>query len=93
MLQSLHMPTIRELEDLIIDGIYLDLIGGKLDQKYQQLEVEYVLGRDVEEAYKLVAKVGATEITTPAMADGFQRKAKRQQLAHQNNAMRRARLL
>ena len=43
------MPTIRELEDLIIDGIYLDLISGRLDQKYQQLEVEYTLGRDVEE--------------------------------------------
>ena len=43
------MPTIRELEDLIIDGIYLDLISGRLDQKYQQLEVEYALGRDVEE--------------------------------------------
>ena len=43
------MPTIRELEDLIIDAIYLDLISGRLDQKYQQLEVEYALGRDVEQ--------------------------------------------
>ena len=42
------MPTIRELEDLIIDAIYLDVIRGKLDQKEQQFEVEYTLGRDVE---------------------------------------------
>lgn len=42
------MPTIRELEDLIIDGIYLDLIRGKLDQKAQQFEVEYAIGRDLE---------------------------------------------
>lgn len=42
------MPTIRELEDLIIDAIYLDIIRGKLDQKEQQFEVEYTIGRDLE---------------------------------------------
>jgi len=41
------MPTIRDLEDLIIDAIYLDVIRGKLDQKEQQLEVEYTMGRDL----------------------------------------------
>lgn len=48
LLQALQMPTIRELEDLIIDAIYLDLLRGKLDQKQQQFEVEYTLGRDLE---------------------------------------------
>lgn len=42
------MPTIRELEDLIIDAIYLDILRGKLDQKEEQLEVEYTMGRDLE---------------------------------------------
>ena len=42
------MCTIRELEDLIIDAIYLDILRGKLDQKEQQLEVEYTMGRDLE---------------------------------------------
>ena len=42
------MPTIRDLEDLIIDAIYLDILRGKLDQKEQQLEVEYTMGRDLE---------------------------------------------
>ena len=41
------MPTIRDLEDLIIDAIYLDVIRGKLDQKEQQFEVEYTMGRDL----------------------------------------------
>jgi COP9 signalosome complex subunit 7 len=41
------MPTIRDLEDLIIDAIYLDILRGKLDQKEQQLEVEYTMGRDL----------------------------------------------
>ena len=42
------MPTIRELEDLIIDAIYLDIVRGKLDQRAQQFEVEYTMGRDLE---------------------------------------------
>lgn len=42
------MPSVRELEDLIIDAIYLDLLRGKLDQKEGQLEVEYTMGRDLE---------------------------------------------
>lgn len=48
LLQALQMPTIRDLEDLIIDAIYLDILRGKLDQKEQQLEVEYTMGRDLE---------------------------------------------
>jgi len=47
LLASLQMPTIRDLEDLIIDAIYLDVIRGKLDQKDQQFEVEYTMGRDL----------------------------------------------
>ena len=47
LLRTLQIPTIRELEDLTIDGIYLDLMRGKLDQRYQQFEVEYVIGRDL----------------------------------------------
>jgi COP9 signalosome complex subunit 7 len=42
------MPSIHDLEDLIIDAIYLSLLRGKLDQKEQQLEVEYTMGRDPE---------------------------------------------
>ncbi|KAK7462836.1 hypothetical protein VKT23_007413 [Stygiomarasmius scandens] len=48
LLQALDMPTVRELEDLIIDAIYLDILRGKLDQKEEQLEVEYTMGRDLE---------------------------------------------
>ncbi|KAG9223453.1 hypothetical protein PLEOSDRAFT_1088284, partial [Pleurotus ostreatus PC15] len=48
LLKALDMPSIRELEDLIIDAIYLDILRGKLDQKEEQLEVEYTMGRDLE---------------------------------------------
>ncbi|KAH9836629.1 uncharacterized protein C8Q71DRAFT_857849 [Rhodofomes roseus] len=48
LLEQLEMPTIRELEDLIIDAMYLEIISGKLDQKEQQFDVEYTVGRDIE---------------------------------------------
>lgn len=48
LLRVLDMPTIRDLEDLIIDAIYLDIVRGKLDQRAQQFEVEYTMGRDLE---------------------------------------------
>ncbi|TFK71684.1 hypothetical protein BDN72DRAFT_837235 [Pluteus cervinus] len=48
LLRELDMPNVRELEDLIIDAIYLDILRGKLDQKEGQLEVEYTMGRDLE---------------------------------------------
>ena len=44
----LQVSSVRELEDLIIDAIYQDVIRGKLDQKEHQFEVEYTMGRDLE---------------------------------------------
>jgi COP9 signalosome complex subunit 7 len=57
------MPSIRDLEDLIIDAIYLNLLRGKLDQKEQQLEVEYTMGRDL--------KPGQIEGVLAALRDWF----------------------
>ncbi|KAI0344046.1 hypothetical protein BDW22DRAFT_1355330 [Trametopsis cervina] len=48
LIDMLQVSTIRELEDLIIDAIYLEVIRGKLDQKEQQFKVEYTMGRDLE---------------------------------------------
>lgn len=48
LLSALEISNIRELEDLIIDAVYLDILRGKLDQKEQQFEVEYTMGRDLE---------------------------------------------
>ncbi|KZT09073.1 uncharacterized protein LAESUDRAFT_811135 [Laetiporus sulphureus 93-53] len=66
LLETLHMPNIRELEDLIIDAIYLDIIRGKLDQKEQQFDVEYTVGRDVEpgKIEKLLASLQSWASTT-----------------------------
>lgn len=48
LLEELDIRNVRDLEDLIIEAIYADIIQGKLDQKNSQLEVDYAgLGRDV----------------------------------------------
>ncbi|CAG8474098.1 6853_t:CDS:2 [Ambispora gerdemannii] len=47
LLQYLDISNVRELEDLIIEAIYQDVIKGKLDQKKKQLEIEYTMGRDL----------------------------------------------
>eukprot|EP01133_Synstelium_polycarpum_P007765 gene7765-9109_t len=48
LLQSqLEIPNVRELEDLVIESIYSNIIRGKLDQKNKHLEIEFAIGRDV----------------------------------------------
>ncbi|KAI8643905.1 hypothetical protein BD408DRAFT_414080 [Parasitella parasitica] len=48
LLQSyLDIPTVRELEDLIIDAFYQGILTGKLDQRQRQLQVMHSMGRDL----------------------------------------------
>ncbi|KAG0142345.1 hypothetical protein CROQUDRAFT_673594 [Cronartium quercuum f. sp. fusiforme G11] len=47
LLVSLEIGTFQELEELIIDAIYSNIIEAKLDQKYLQVEMESCIGRDV----------------------------------------------
>jgi COP9 signalosome complex subunit 7 len=47
LLKELQIESVRELEDLIIDGIYAQIIRGKLDQLNSRLNVEYAIARDI----------------------------------------------
>jgi len=47
LLSELDIKNVRDLEDLIIEAIYADIIHGKLDQKDSQLEVDFAVGRDI----------------------------------------------
>jgi len=47
MMQELGLPTIRDVENLIIASIYEGIITGKLNSEKQQFVVEETLGRDV----------------------------------------------
>lgn len=47
-LSAFHPSLIRELEDVIIDAIYAGIISARFDQSRQRVEVESVMGRDVQ---------------------------------------------
>jgi hypothetical protein len=48
LLKKLQIKSVRELEDLIIDAMYADLISGKLDQINQLFRVTRCQCRDVK---------------------------------------------
>lgn len=47
LLQTLEVSSVRDLEDLIIDAMYNNVLGGKLNQESGTLSVDWVIGRDV----------------------------------------------
>ncbi|KAJ9123702.1 hypothetical protein QFC24_003476 [Naganishia onofrii] len=48
LLPVLDQPSIRALEDLIIDSIYAGIISGRMDQASARFSVDWVLGRDLD---------------------------------------------
>ncbi|VEL43396.1 unnamed protein product [Protopolystoma xenopodis] len=48
-MDKLSISSLRELEDLIIDLMYLEAITGKLDQQRALLDVDSAIGRDVKQ--------------------------------------------
>lgn len=58
LLKYLDITSVRQLEDLIIDAMYQDVLKGKLDQKEACLEIEYTIGRDLEPATGLELLLG-----------------------------------
>lgn len=48
LLPALDLTSARELEDLIIEALYSDLLKARINQKRQLLEVDSVVGRDVK---------------------------------------------
>ena len=48
LLDELDMKNLRQLEDLIIEVIYANVVQGKMDQLNNRLEVEQTIGRDIK---------------------------------------------
>jgi len=44
------LASVREVEDLIIEGISCGIMNGKLDQKCSRFEVDFVIGRDIRQS-------------------------------------------
>lgn len=49
LFKKLKLNSCRELEDLVIELFYLNVLTGKLDQQKAMLEVESAVGRDIHE--------------------------------------------
>ncbi|NXD86523.1 CSN7A protein, partial [Halcyon senegalensis] len=47
LLEQLQLKNVRQLEDLVIEAVYADVLRGSLDQRNQRLEVDYSIGRDI----------------------------------------------
>lgn len=45
--KELSTSNVRELEDLLIDAIYSNIIDGKMDQKNSCIEIESTIARDI----------------------------------------------
>ncbi|XP_067950946.1 COP9 signalosome complex subunit 7b-like [Watersipora subatra] len=71
LLKELDLHNVRELEDLIIEAIYAGVIKARMDQNHQRLEVNYVIGRDVEKS-KLPELLNILERWTQACTDNLE---------------------
>jgi len=47
LMKDLDVQSVRDLEDLVIDCVYANLLQGKLDQRKKAFEVQWVMGRDL----------------------------------------------
>ena len=48
LMEALDMNNVRDMEDLILDTIYEELIFAKLDQSLKIVQIDYAMGRDVK---------------------------------------------
>jgi len=96
--ETLDIHIIRDLEDLIIDAMYQDLIRGKLDQQQSIFEVEWSMGRDVktEEVKDILAALSNWSRMTGALLESMDKKIKKikeEQLENDNLRIRQNVLL
>ena len=52
--EALKIDNVRDLEDLIINGTYSNVIQGKLDQRAAHFEVDFAMARDIKRVIKYV---------------------------------------
>jgi hypothetical protein len=76
---TLDIHVIRDLEDLIIDAMYQDVIRGKLDQQRSTFEVEWSMGRDVksEGVNDILVALNNWSRMTGALLESMDRKIKK----------------
>merc|ERR1719232_1150353 len=93
LMSELDINTVRELEDLVIEGISAGVIQGKLDQKSSHFEVDYVIGRDIRKSDigSIVSVLNAWCDNCDNMIKGIESQVdkvnveRQQPLSHKNN--------
>ncbi|GAA5813064.1 hypothetical protein MFLAVUS_006531 [Mucor flavus] len=62
----LNIPTVRDLEDLIIEAFYQGIFTGKLDQRQRQLQVMFSMGRDLrpQQLDETITALGSWSVST-----------------------------
>ena len=90
--EELRMYDVRELEDLILDTIYLGLVGGKLDSKNEFLCVDFAIGRDVkaDDLEEIQRVLAAWQAKASALVETIDRKVNEARGRLQSDAMERA---
>ena len=58
--KSLHIDSVRELEDLIIEGTSQNVVQGKLDPKERRFEVAYAMTRDIPKVKATITQMQCT---------------------------------
>ncbi|XP_058524855.1 COP9 signalosome complex subunit 7a-like [Ochotona princeps] len=48
LLEALALRNVQQLEDLVIEAMYADVLRSSLEQNNQRLEVDYSIGRDIQ---------------------------------------------
>eukprot|EP00128_Syssomonas_multiformis_P007946 Colp12_sorted_trinity150504_noHs@33718 len=71
LVEALQINNIRELEDLIIDAIYAEIIHGKLDQQKQHLVVDDAIGRDIKpnQLDEMIETLSSWSVTAAALLE------------------------
>lgn len=62
----MNIPTVRDLEDLIIEAFYQGIFTGKLDQRQRQLQVMFSMGRDLrpQQLDETITALGSWSVST-----------------------------
>jgi COP9 signalosome complex subunit 7 len=100
--EALDIHVLRDLEDLIIDAMYQDVVRGKLDQQQGMFEVEWAMGRDMktEEIQGLLIALNNWSRMAGALLESMDKKIKKikveqaegDSLRTKNNAILRERI-
>ncbi|KAI8346290.1 hypothetical protein B0O80DRAFT_419545 [Mortierella sp. GBAus27b] len=91
LLEYLEIANVRQLEDLIMDAIYQNVINASLDQKLKLVEVHSAMGRDLRpgQAQVMLTVLEEWTKTSQALLQALSEKMKQVQENHEKEKLAR----